>query len=369
MADTAATEASVSNAAQLIANMRGPAEPAPPAAPTADAPPPAAEAQPEPEPEEIQEPANDDDDFNRYSAGDDDADAEPEAPKPDAEAAQADDQTSAPEPDADDGEAPTVDAPTAWDDAEKAEFAKMPAEAQRIVAEREAERETAFQGKTTELGEKTKLLDQAVELAQTQSLGLLNEAQGLMAQALEAAGYTEEPNWDHLRSTMDAADYFDVKAEWDATQQRLENFRKGAQEVATKAQQEAQQKFMGDVGQNNTRTAERYPEYADSKTRDAFNDGMFKFLEDKGIGRDQSKHLYVTEWIDVVQLAMKADALETAKPGIQKKVRTAPKMARPGAPRSKERSKVEGVRAALKQAGNSKNPADVAGVFAAFRQQ
>lgn len=356
MADTAATEASVNSAAQLIANMRLPAEPAPPAAPTAD-------AQPEPEPEEIQE--------QEDTAGDENAEAETEAPEEqDADAADDTDlETSAPEQEAEEGDQPTVDAPTAWDDAEKAEFAKMPAEAQRIVAEREAERETAFHGKTTELGEKTKLLDQAVELAQNQSLGLLNEAQGIMAQALEAAGYTEEPNWDQLRSTLDASDYFEVKAEWDATQQRLENFRKGAAEVATKAQQEAQQKFMGDVAQNNARTAERYAEYADPKTRVAFNDGMFKFLEDKGIGRDQSKHLYVTEWIDVVQLAMKADALETAKPEIQSKVRKAPKMARPGAPKSKERSKVEGVRAALKQAGNSKNPADIAGVFAAFRQK
>ena len=73
--------------------------------------------------------------------------------------------------------------------------------------------------------------------------------------------------------------------------------------------------------------------------------------------------------ISVVRLAMEMDALKASNPKVKKAVKRAPKMAKPGSVKSKARGRVETVRAALTQAGNSKNPRDIAGVFAAMRTE
>jgi len=367
MADTAEVLRSVDNAAALIAGMRQPPEPASPAAPTDDAPAQEAEQQAEPEAE-----AQADAEVDATAGTDELAEAEPEASEQPAEAADADDQTSAPEQeveaDAADDAMPTVDAPTGWSDAQRAEFAKMPVEAQRIVATREAERDTDFQSKTTELGERSKQLDEAVELAQNSSLGQLQQAQALMANAMEAAGFHQEPNWAELHATLDPDDYRDMRDQWDITAGRMAKFQQEFSQVSGQIQQQQQKVLSDDIQSNNKRTAAKYPKYADAKTRDAFTEEMYTFLDSKGIGRDQSTHLFVTEWVNVVQDAMELSRLKDAKPQIAKKLRDAPKMARAGTPKTKERGRVENVRAALQQAGNSKNPSDLAGVFAALRQ-
>jgi|6_EtaG_2_1085325.scaffolds.fasta_scaffold00198_17 hypothetical protein len=359
MADTAQVEASVDNAAGLIAQMREAPEPVPSTAPTDDAPATPAEPQAEAEAE--------------AQAGDDQvADAEPEAPEQDAEAADdITDDPSAPEQDEgeDADETPTVDAPTAFSDAEKAEFASLPVEAQQIVAGREAERDTAFQTKTTELGERSKLLDAAVQAAQNSSLEQLQMSSALMAEAMQASGFVEEPNWQELRATMDRDDVQDIRDAWDDTQRRLGSFQQNFQQAKQNMQTQADGNKREYIAGENKETASRWPDYANLKTREAAVNGLYDYLETEGVTREQSANLADANFITIARKAMAYDALQKSKPGVKKKVSKAPKMGKPGAPKSKATGRAEGIRAALQQAGNSTNPNDIAGLFAALRQQ
>lgn len=61
------------------------------------------------------------------------------------------------------GKTPAIDPPASWSAEDKAAFAKLPPEAQRVVAARESERERHFTAKTTELAEARKKFEAEVE--------------------------------------------------------------------------------------------------------------------------------------------------------------------------------------------------------------
>ncbi len=344
------------SAAALLAGLR---EPAPQAEPTqTEAPEPKArqeEPTPEPEPEV-------------ETAGEDDADAEPAeqaAQETESEAAETE---SAPEGEDD---APTVDAPISWTAAEKEEFAKLPAETRRIVAEREAAREATFQTKTTELSERNRQLDATVEAAQNQSLAQLQQAQALMAQAMQAAGFAEEPNWSELRLTMDPEDVRAIKDNWDDSRRQYEGFQRDFQKTMQGMQGQAEKKRQEFIAAENAKTAERWPEFANEATKGAAVEGLYSYLETEGIPREQSAMLVDANMIAVARKAMAYDALQAAKPQVTKKVKDAPKMAKPGSPKVK--TKAEGRRelwqAEMQRAAGSNDFRDYAGAFAALRQR
>ena len=339
----AGAETSVDNAAALIAGMREPAE--------AES---TQEALPEPEaPEPVQEAEA--------------VEIEAEAEVAEAVETEAEIDESGEEGEAEEVEA-TTEPPISWSKADKDEFSKLPPEVQHVVAEREQQRDTAFQTKTTELSDQKKQLNEAVELAQQQSLGQLQQAQALMAQAMEAAGFGAEPDWDSLRTQLDREDYMDVKDQWDTNLRKFGQFQTNFQQMQQQtqaAQQEKQQEFVQAQIKEN---AERWPEFADLKTRNTALEGMFSFLEGEGIARDLSANLVDAKMISVVRKAMAYDALQAKAPAIQKAVKKAPKMARPGSVKSKQRVRTENVRDALKQAKSTNSARDLAGVFAALRQ-
>lgn len=262
---------------------------------------------------------------------------------------------------------PSLAAPVSWSAEEKAEFADLPENVQRVVAGREAERDRAFQTKTTELGERNKQLDEAVKIAEQQSLGQMQQAQALMAQAFEAAGFTQEPNWAEVRATYDREDYQDMRDAWDDSQRRLGKFQQDYGQMQQHATQQQQQKYAEYVSAENSKTADRWPEFANTETKATAVEGLLGYLETQGVPRSQTIHLVDANMISIVRKAMELDALKANNPKVKKKVKSAPKMAKPGSPKTKSRAKVENVRDALKNAAGSHNARDIAGVFAALR--
>lgn len=232
-----------------------------------------------------------------------------------------------------------IEPPSSWKAEDKAFFKTLPLEAQKIVASREAERETAVSQRLQEAAtkrseaeaERKAVLDGRTQLIQQQDAALRT-----LFPELE---HISQIDWQALAAS-DPAEYVKHKAQADALQMKIAQIQ-GYQRQLQTAQAEDFQKLAKErATSERLKLAAALPVFADPvkgrETATKLND----YLRSQGYTDDEINGISDHRTIKVIYKAWLADQTEAArKAAAAKQTQVAPKVVKPGTtPDADERS-------------------------------
>ena len=173
----------------------------------------------------------------------------------------------------------------------------------------------------------------------------------------------ETENLDYLKET-DPIGYAVKVAELSQREKQLAQVRAEQARIAEQQQRE-QQEQLGQVVQAESRKlAEVIPEYADPQKGEALRRELREFGMKAGFSDQELANVYDSRAVLTLWKAMQYDKLQSAKPGITKKVNEAPKVMKSGVSQPRDSSdEMKKLKARAKQTGRV---ADAAKAFERF---
>lgn len=174
----------------------------------------------------------------------------------------------------------------------------------------------------------------------------------------------QEENLEYLKET-DPIGYAVKVAELSQREKQLAQVQAERQRIAQQQQQE-QQERLGTVIQAEARKlAEVIPEYADPQRGETMRRELREFGMKAGFSEQELASVYDSRHVLTLYKAMQYDKLQSAKPGITKKVSEAPKVIKSGVsqPRDSNSDEMRKLKARAKQTGRV---ADAARAFEKF---
>lgn len=279
----------------------------------------AAEPAPEPEREAPTEP---------------EADEEAQASEP--EEADTEEVEAAAEDTEDEGEPdiPAIAAPLGWSDAEKAEFAKLSPEAQHIVAERESEREAHLTRKSQEAAEQLRQSQDAQNQIQAERQHyeqVLEPMLDQLSQRLQSDEARLAPMLDPNSEHYNPEGYLRERARIDAEKGEVERARQEQQKLEQQRQQMEYRTYTEDVRRNEEMLVQAIPEWGRdlSKGKNEIQ-AIRDYVIAQGVDANLANQEYRAPMILMARKAMEYDKLMSKKPELQKKLKAAPKVQKPG---------------------------------------
>lgn len=173
----------------------------------------------------------------------------------------------------------------------------------------------------------------------------------------------ETENLDYLKET-DPIGYAVKVAELSQREKQLAQVRAEQARIAEQQQRE-QQEQLGQVVQTESRKlAEVIPEYADPQKGETLRRELREFGLKAGFSEQELANVYDSRAVLTLWKAMQYDKLQSAKPGITKKVNEAPKVIKSGVSQPRDSSdEMKKLKARAKQTGRV---ADAAKAFERF---
>jgi len=173
----------------------------------------------------------------------------------------------------------------------------------------------------------------------------------------------ETENLDYLKET-DPIGYAVKVAELSQREKQLAQVR-AEQARLYEQQQREQQEQLGQVVQAESRKlAEVIPEYADPQKGETLRRELREFGVKAGFSEQELANVYDSRAVLTLWKAMQYDKLQSAKPGITKKVNEAPKVIKSGVSQPRDSSdEMKKLKARAKQTGRV---ADAAKAFERF---
>jgi hypothetical protein len=173
----------------------------------------------------------------------------------------------------------------------------------------------------------------------------------------------ETENLDYLKET-DPIGYAVKVAELSQREKQLAQVRAEQARIADQQQRE-QQEQLGQVVQAESRKlAEVIPEYADPQKGETLRRELREFGVKAGFSEQELANVYDSRAVLTLYKAMQYDKLQSAKPGITKKVNEAPKVIKSGVSQPRDSSdEMKKLKARAKQTGRV---ADAAKAFERF---
>ena len=173
----------------------------------------------------------------------------------------------------------------------------------------------------------------------------------------------ETENLDYLKET-DPIGYAVKVAELSQREKQLAQVRAEQARIAEQQQRE-QQEQLGQVVQAESRKlAEVIPEYADPQKGETLRRELREFGVKAGFSEQELANVYDSRAVLTLWKAMQYDKLQSAKPGITKKVNEAPKVMKSGVSQPRDSSdEMKKLKARAKQTGRV---ADAAKAFERF---
>ena len=223
---------------------------------------------------------------------------------------------------ADEQDLPAIDAPVSWADEQKEVFATLPPEAQEIIVARESERDKGFQAKATEVAEQRKQFDAAM----TQ----LNHERQKYAQDImnEVNKDLVEPDIDLL--VVDPARYREEKIAFDQMIQLRNQAKQQADHYAAENQKTDHAQRQNFYAQRNQELVQALPAFIEDAQ---YRDGVLEYAKSNGYN-DSELEMARTADIVILDKALKYDALMANKTTVKDKLKTVPKVVKPGARQS-----------------------------------
>ena len=265
----------------------------------------------------------------------DDADAAPRETEPSGET-----ESAEPEP-----EAPPIDPPRSWDADQRDQFAKLTPDAQRAILAHETRRDAELRRVQNETAERAKAFETERTAAQAERQALsaaLSDVQSHLKADLagidsELAKY-EKVDWnaafDQDLVAAQKADRY-VRSLQDRRRDLIEAGRiagQQRQELEGKTRQEQENASREFAAKEKARVVEAVPEWKDAAKMQTGLAEIAEYLSNvHGISEDRLKGINDAVSILVARDAMKWHKLQAGKPAMQRRVETAPKMAKPAA--------------------------------------
>lgn len=261
----------------------------------------------------------------------------------------------------DEPETPAIDAPTSLNAEEKARFAQLPPEAQRLIAEVENRRNGQVQEATTKASEAQRAAD--LRAAQADA-----HARAIYAQQLKAFADHLAPQMpDPALAQTDPATYIAMKAQYDAAKAQHDDFVQQVQALQTDAETQMTEAEIAE----RDRHLMSIPEVQNEQTRNAFFEKSIGIAKELGLDLSGLNNATASEWKALRQVSdwkEKADKYEAAMARQMQRVREGKKLktTKPNAakPSSSEGRGLKDARQRLKQSGDLR---DAAAVFASLR--
>lgn len=243
-----------------------------------------------------------DDDAQDSSAAADEAPAEDAAP--DESQPSGEDENGQSEPPADQ-QAP-IEPPGSWSKDAKDQWAKLPREAQQIIADRESARDAEVRRAQNERAE----LDKAVETERQQR----GQERAQYAQQLQHLSLLIAPEIDHFRqldwqklATEDPATYIAEQARLNGIlgrAQAVQSEMVRVQQAQQAEQAEAQRQYLT---REKAKLIESVPEFADQTTAKAFAEELSGWLAGKGFTPQEIGNITDHRQVLIVREAMRAE--------------------------------------------------------------
>ncbi len=184
----------------------------------------------------------------------------------------------------------------------------------------------------------------------------------LIEQMLNQPQQTED--LDYLKEN-DPIGYAVKVAEMSQREKQLAAVNAERQRIMAQQMQEQQQSLAYRVQQESQKLAEIIPEFVDPKKGDAIRRDLREFGMKVGFSEEELGSIYDSRHVLTLWKAMQYDKLQSAKPGITKRVAEAPKVIKSGVARPNEIQSEE-VKKLKQRAKNSGRVADAAAVFERF---
>jgi hypothetical protein len=224
-----------------------------------------------------------------------------------------------------------------------------------------AEREKAAERKLQEA-------DQVIQQRHAQVEQNLQQVQQLAAIAGDELGreYNAIP-WAELKQA-DPGRAALLEVEFQKRAQRIQGVFSDINNRRTQAQQQAEQQREAQkqesLAREFRRLTEIIPEWKDQAVAEKERHELLAWIEKSGIDRD-GLDLTKASQVALVRRAWKHDTLQASKPAVENKVRTAPKLVKPGQAQTQGEGNAQRVKA-LKQQIRSSKPGDSTKAFADF---
>jgi hypothetical protein len=174
----------------------------------------------------------------------------------------------------------------------------------------------------------------------------------------------QEENLDYLKEN-DPIGYAVKVAELSQREKQLAQVQAERQRIAQQQQMERQEELGKVVQAEARKLAEAIPEYADPQKGETIRQQLREFGLKAGFSDGELANVYDSRAVLTLYKAMQYDKLQSAKPGITKKVSEAPKVIKSGVsqPRDSQSEELRKLKARAKQSGRV---ADAARAFEKF---
>jgi hypothetical protein len=266
------------------------------------------------------------------------------------------DDQEGPEPDEPEEEAPpAIDPPVSWKAEDREVFAKLPPEAQQIVARREGERDRYVQQRTQQIAEESRA--SAMErLREREEYG--GNLQKLLFVAAPEAEKFAQIDWQRL-AAENPSDYVRLTAERDALRGRIGALQGELQRVDYQSKQERAYLEAQFKQQQMELLAQRLPVVADPDRGPKFARDLGAWLQEQGFSQEEIGQVFDHRAILIAEKAMRADRAAAARKSTV--ADRAPPPSVPQPPGTKQRSdrtasqRRDAKMAALKKSGSQQD--------------
>jgi len=222
--------------------------------------------------------------------------------------------------------------PKSWPAEMRAQFARLPRDLQGVIAEREAERDAAFNRHVNEAAQRRRAADAELQAASTERRQYLAGLSAVIGElAAQAAG-----EFADIRTTADlerlAAEDPQRYLRWQARRDALSAAQAEHQGLLERERAEEDRRFQGYLRQQRQLLLEKVPEFADPGKARALQSESADYLREIGFTEQEIGAVVDHRLALVVRDALAHRRSQTAaKTAAEKKVAGVPRLQRPGA--------------------------------------
>ena len=195
-------------------------------------------------------------------------------------------------------------------------------------------RTKSFTKRSMELAEQRKAFEQeAAQVKQMRDMYAqqLEQVQGQLQQAIPE----QEPDWAALAKEYPAEDLIVYKAQLDQQKEQARHVEAERQRIQQEQAQEQQVFRQKHLEAQRVEMLDRIPAWSNEDTRNAERQEIIKYAQSRGFSQEEVSQASDSRAVELLYKAWQWDKLQKKTPAAKKKVKSAPKMAKAGQPKSK----------------------------------
>jgi len=195
-------------------------------------------------------------------------------------------------------------------------------------------RQKAYTKRSMELAEQRKAFEQeAAQVKQMRDVYAqqLEQVQGQLQQAIPE----QEPDWAALAKEYPAEDLIVYKAQLDQQKEQARHVESERQRIQQEQAQEQQVFRQQHLESQRGEMLNRIPSWSNEDTRNNERQEVIKYAQSRGFSESEVSQASDARAIELLYKAWQWDNLQKKTPAAKKKVKSAPKMAKAGQPKSK----------------------------------